>query len=254
EEEPDREADVEEPAGAAVGLEHVEHLGELLAVECELPLGGEDVEPEVVRLRRPVLAEDDVLAHLRVDEDEPAHLAADEGEALLLEECGVVGAPAERAVDSLREALGEPAGRGVEELCELGVPRLEVAVAPGLLVQAHGFLVTPIVPMCRNGTRWTCVKSQNAGFQKTSSLTRTPPERRCRQATRNSNSMWRVVCSESWKKTSTPASRARRGRSVSRASPRTSSKRARSSVSSKPRSRSASTAVCSPRARTRRAG
>src|SRR5207237_3626325 len=173
--------------------------------------------------------EHDVLAHLRVDEDEPALLAADKGEALLLEESRVVGAPAERAVDRLRKPLGEPAGLRVEELRQLGVARLEVAVAPGLLVQAHGFFVTPIVPMCRNGTRWTRVKSQNAGFQKTSSLTRTPPERRCRHATRNSKSMCRVVCSESWKKRSTVRSRPSLGRSVSRTSPRTSVSRDRSS-------------------------
>src|SRR5207237_4834196 len=81
EEEADRAADVEEAPGPAIRLQQVEHLAELLAVERELPLGGQDVEPEVVRLGGAVLLQNDVLAHLWVHEDEPAHLAADEGEA-----------------------------------------------------------------------------------------------------------------------------------------------------------------------------
>src|SRR5438105_11810516 len=77
-EEHERAPDVEH--AAAVGLERIEHLRELAPVELLLPRRREDVEPEVVGSRRPVLLEHDGLLELRIDEHEPAVAAADERE------------------------------------------------------------------------------------------------------------------------------------------------------------------------------
>ena len=71
-EEPDRRADVEHRPLASVGLELVEDLGELLAVELELTGRGQHVDPEVVRAALAVLVEHERLVDLRIREDERA--------------------------------------------------------------------------------------------------------------------------------------------------------------------------------------
>src|SRR5205814_1290458 len=71
EEEADRATDVQQPILAAKRLELVQDLAKLLAVELELALRREHVDPEVVGAARAVLLEHEALVDLRVREDEP---------------------------------------------------------------------------------------------------------------------------------------------------------------------------------------
>src|SRR5439155_25000933 len=120
-EEPERAADVED--AAAVRLERIEHLGELAPVELLLPRRREDVEPEIVGRRGPVLLEHDGLLEPRIDEHEPAVAAADECETVLLEETRVCSRAAERAVDLAQGGPPYP------ERLQLTLALLEIAVA-----------------------------------------------------------------------------------------------------------------------------
>jgi hypothetical protein len=139
-EEADRGADVQQVPVAAVGLELVEDLGELLAVELELARRREHVDPEVVRATLAVLVEHERLVDLRVREDEAALVAANDRVPALDEELRVRARIAARAVDVLREALGEHPRVGIEQLLELLLLDGEVPVTARLSVQRapHG--------------------------------------------------------------------------------------------------------------------
>ena len=137
-EQADRGADVEQPAGAPVGLELVKDLFELLAVELELPVRQEHVHPKVIRARPvgPVLLEDQRLVDLRVREDERTLVAAHDRVAALDEQDGVPWTLAERAGDSSGESRAHHSGLRIEQFFELALLRREVAVSTCLFVEA----------------------------------------------------------------------------------------------------------------------